>query len=237
MEEAIRKEIAMNRIYQALIVVMAIVIAFLWIDSCNASKKSEELYNRIGEKKKPIQQYKDVAGRSVEYVPVQKFEDVKQIEGLKNKLDSMKIKYAWLYSKYKTEFRVDTISFTLSDSIPCPPFSRDFMMDSSYLKLSASISNTRFKINSLVIPNDLVIVIGERKYKWYQFNKKDTTSIFVQNSNTHVSGKQLEPYLIVPKAKKWSVGASLGYGVVVSQGGVYYGPAITIGISRNLFSF
>lgn len=226
-----------NKIYQIVIVAMAVIIAFLFIDSCNEKKKSEDLYGRLGDQDRSLQVYKDASGKNVEYQPVQKFEDLSQIKGLKAKIDSMKIKHAWLYAKYKMEFRVDTISYSIRDSIPCPPFFRDINIDSSFFKMSAMVTNKEFKIITLRIPNDLVVVIGEKKYKWYQLNKKDTTSVFVQNSNKKVSGKQLEPYLIIPAPKKWSVGASAGYGAVFNNTGVHTGPTISIGITRSLFSF
>jgi len=190
----------MSNVTKVSISAMVLLVALLLMHTCNQSSVIQNQKSEIGSVRDSILFYKDSKGRINEYNHAIQLTDPSQVVGLKNELAELKINKATVVIKYKTIFKTDTLHFHFLDSIPCPKFERDFEVDSPYVSVEGKVTNTGIIISAVEVPNDMLIVVGEIKSPWYKF-KKDTVSVVVKNTNSHVKGKQIEPYLFTPSPK------------------------------------
>lgn len=211
----------MNNIYKISTGVLLIVIILLFVERCGNAKALNDVQYQVGAKETLIDHYRTYYDEVVETGKLIQLQSAKQVEGLQKKLDSLEIEKAKVVVKYRSIFRVDTLSLAFVDSLPCDNFIEPFILDSGFIKFNGFATNRRLTIYDIEIPNDLIVVIGEHKKPWYKFHR-DTVSVMVKNSNTHIKGTQLQAYSFTPKQpfynKAWFKFAVFGAGLIT--GGV-----------------
>ena len=190
----------MNSLIKAIGISLVLLVILLLMHTCNQSSTIQDQNRAIGSVRDSILFYKDSKGRINEYNHAIQLTDPNQVPGLKKELADLKIKKATVVIKYQTVFKTDTLHFHFVDSIPCPKFERDFEVDSPYVSVEGKVTNTGIVISTIEVPNEMLIAVGSIKHPWYQF-KKDTVAVVVRNTNSHVKGKQIEPYLFTPSPK------------------------------------
>ena len=204
-------------VYDFIIIALTVIILLMGIDGCNSRNEIESAKINLSEKDKLITTYRSNEGWLIESNVVTEALRVEQVEGLKKILDSMDARKPSVVIKYKSSFRVDTLNFAFVDSIPCAEFIEPFNLDSSFIKFRGVVTNKTLNIYNVEVPNDLIIAIGEHSKPWYKF-QRDSVSVMVHNSNTHVRGKQLEAYSFAPKQrlynKAWFKVALFGTGLI-----------------------
>ena len=207
----------MNNIYNIIIILLAVIILLMGVDGCNNRNEIETAKINLSEKDKLITTYRSNEGWLMESNTVTEALRVEQVEGLEKLLDSMDARKPSVVIKYKSSFRVDTLNFAFVDSIPCAEFIEPFNLDSSFIKFRGVVTNKTLSIYNVEVPNDLIVAIGEHHRPWYKFSK-DSVSVLVHNSNTHVKGVQLEAYTFAPKQpfynRAWFKAAVFGIGLV-----------------------
>jgi hypothetical protein len=211
----------MNKIHQISTGILLIVIILLFVERCGNAKTVNELQYQIGDKEILINYYRDANNRIVETNKLTQLRGAKQVAGLEKELKDLKIKKPVIVVKYKSGFRVDTLRYAFTDTLPCDDFIEPFVLDSGYIKFNGFVTNKRLTIYDLEVPNDLILVVGEHAKPWYKF-QRDTVSVMVQNSNKHIKGTQLKSYSFTPKQpfynKAWFKFAVFGAGLIT--GGV-----------------
>jgi hypothetical protein len=194
--------ITKDRVYIAIILI--IVIIFGVREGCNRME-SNKLVNDIATYKTEATQYKTKLGLTVstnDALVLQTQEQIKSMMAATN--DTIK---QWL-SKFKSikggvVMRETTIikevQIPFETKIPCDfkPFKANKILKD--YQFYSTIANTGLTIDSVKIPNEAKIVIGERKDGLFKSKKM---VVDVNNSNPYIQTSNISGYVYEPK-KKW----------------------------------
>jgi hypothetical protein len=194
--------ITKDRVYIAIILI--IVIIFGLREGCNRME-ANKLVNDIATYKTESSQYKTKLGLVVntnDALVLQTQEQIKSMMAATN--DTIK---QWL-SKFKSikggiVMRETTIikevQIPFETKIPCDfkPFKANKILKD--YQFYSTIANTGLTIDSVNIPNEAKIVIGERKDGIFKAKKM---VVDVNNSNPYIQTSNIAGYLYEPK-KKW----------------------------------
>ena len=138
-------------------------------------------------------------------------------EGLKNKLKDFKNVES--VTKVITKTIIDTVHvaydsiINISDS---GTFIGNINIDSAFYKFSCTFTEKNFTLNSLEIPNEASIVIGDKKIRgMFGIPRGKEYSIDIVNTNPHVQTINIQTYKIVNE-KRWyeTRGFAIGVGFV-----------------------
>jgi len=118
--------------------------------------------------------------------------------------------------------KIDTIYVPFNDSIDCN-FSTSIDIDSTFYKISATISNEGMALTRIEVPNRMSIIVGDKKIKgWMGVTTGKEYSIIVNNTNPYIQTQNTHNYTIV-KRDKWYespyflVGAGFIGGVLIAK--------------------
>lgn len=121
-----------------------------------------------------------------------------------------------------TVTQIDTIYVPFNDSIDCT-FSTSIDIDSTFYKISATVSNEGLALSRIEIPNRMSVVVGDKKVKgWLGITTGKEYSIIVNNTNPYIQTQNTHNYTIV-KRDKWYespyflVGAGFIGGVLIAK--------------------
>ena len=206
-----------NLIY---ISIIAILILFGVVrEGCNSSK-TDKLLDSVQNYSDSAQFYKTENGTQVAYNQSLLLENKEQLQSLFAKNDTMRE----LLDKYKNIKNVTIIKETIviRDSIPygidipCDfnPFT--VKRDSIHYNFTGTIGKSFFRIDSLTIPNEQSIIVGQRKLG---FLKGKERRVEIVNSNPLIITSNIGSYVVEEK-KKWYetrafsflIGFGFGYG-------------------------
>lgn len=194
--------ITKDRVYIAIIILLFIIFGVR--EGCNRME-TNKLVNDIATYKTESSQYKTKLGLVVntnEALVLQTQEQIKSMMAATN--DTIK---QWL-SKFKSikggivmkeTTIIKEVQVPFETKIPCDfkPFKANKILKD--YQFYSTIANTGLTIDSVKIPNEAKIVIGERKDKWYQSKKM---VVDVNNSNPYIQTSNIAGYVYQPK-KMW----------------------------------
>jgi len=183
--------------------IIGLVVIFLLREGCN-QKNNDKLISDIANYKTEAQTYKTSLGLEVSTNKALVLETQEQMKSLLSSNDTLK---EWV-SKFK-EIKggvivkettiVKEVAVPFETKIPCDfkPFKANKL--EKHFSFYSTIANTGLTIDSVKIPNESRIIIGERKDNF--FSKKKLV-IDINNSNPYVSTSNISGFVYEPK-KKW----------------------------------
>jgi hypothetical protein len=211
-------KIDLNKIYSFFIIIILIVLLFR--EGCN-QKKVDDLIDEISNYKTESQVYKTKLGLEINTNRALTLSSQKQMRTLIATNDTL---MDWI-----KQFKVINGVVTLRETtiikeivvpfdriIPCDfkPFSAN-KINKDFL-FYTTIANTGLTIDSLKIPNESKIVIGEKREGFLKLKTK--LVVDVNNSNPYIVTSNISGYVYEPK-KKWyekmwanfAIGVGAGY--------------------------
>lgn len=229
-----------EKIGAGLIIALA---AALFLQRCINSRERDNLVTDIANYSDSAKYYKvKVDGLEVDvaYNKSLVLENKDQVSALIKKNDTL---YK-LFSKFKdvgsativnnyTTINNDTIRLK-GDSIPCDFKAFKVRRDSVHYHFVGTIAKNFFTIDTLYIPNKQSFVIGKKKLGFLRGTEE---RIEIVNSNPLVKVSTIESYVVSRNKKRFGIGISAGYGIMVGQNSVTKGPYIGISASYNPIQF
>lgn len=120
-------------------------------------------------------------------------------DSLDKALKNIKVKDPEVIIQIEERIVIKEVEVRFTDSIPCPPFYKPFDLTEEFYSLSGSVTNTKFSLDSLQIPNTQSVVVGTKKNGLFKRNDHIVT---VQNSNPYMNTEKIKSYTIKQK-KRW----------------------------------
>jgi len=206
----------MNNIKNGLIVLMALIIAALWISKCSNNNDRKDLISQLENFKISEQQYKVKINKDSSTIATQQQTFLTQNEALKLGLLTLenKIKKLQSYVKYETKILIDSVDVPFvpknfadtsgmgsrsehyivkTDSISVPT---GFDLKSEWFSISGEVRKAGLHIDSLVIPNKTKVTIGlERKH----FFSKLNPVVQITNDNKYIQLTSMSNVVIKQK--------------------------------------
>jgi hypothetical protein len=190
-----------DKIY--VITIILILSLFLIRESCNKSN-TDKLIADISEYKSEAEQYKTKLGLEVSTNKALVLETQSQIKSLLSSNDTLK---EWI-SKFKKinagiivreTTIVKEVAVPFDKIIPCDFKPFPAIKKEKFFEFYSTISNTGLTIDSLKIPNESRIVVGERKDGFFKPKK---LVVDVNNSNPYIQTSNISGFVYKPE-KKW----------------------------------
>lgn len=206
-----------DKIY--LLVIAAILVAFFLREGCS-QRDADKLIDDIANYKTESETYKTKLGLEVNTNRALTLETQNQIKSILATNDTLK---EWL-SKFK-EIKggvvikettiIKEVPVPFDKIIPCDFAPFPVKKETNDFQFYTTVSNTGLTIDSLKIPNESRIVIGEKKHGF--LNMKTQMSVDVVNSNPYIQTSNISGFVYEPE-KKWyertwfhvAVGATVG---------------------------
>lgn len=197
------------------------VLCFLWFDSCQGKIIAEDQAAILNSYKDTAMVYKARNGELVTYnkaieISEERFTTLR--DSMKQEFKNLKIKNVTSHTKIVTVYKLDTITQTFTDTLPCSDFTKPFAIDSLHYNLSGSITKRGITFNSILIPNTQSITVGTKKNGLF---KKDEYIVALKNSNPYVNTTGIQSYNFSPDTK-WYQRGSVKFGVGIVVGGLIY---------------
>lgn len=212
----------MNKIY--ILIIAALVIVLLFREGCS-QRKTDELIADISNYKTEAQVYKTKLGLEVSTNRGLALQSQDQIKTLLASNDTLK---EWINEFKEIKGAVTVRETTIvreivvpfDKVIPCDfkPFSANKI--NKDFQFYTTISNTGLTIDSLKIPNESKIIIGEKRDGFLKLKSK--LVVDVNNSNQYIQTSNISGFVYEPK-KKWyerplvNFAIGLGAGYIGSQ--------------------
>jgi hypothetical protein len=192
---------------------LIVVLFLLLVNTCEKKvQNTNEVVDYINYKD-TVKYYKTKSGELVAYNDALRISE-KNLRMMNDSLDAalkdLKIKKPAVITQVKTVFRVDTLSYYFTDTLPCADFTMKIGIDSVHYKFGFTITKDFFRIDSVRIPNKQSIVVGEKKNGIF---KKNEYVITVQNENPNMEVTGLTSYVITKKESLAKKGLFLTIGV------------------------
>ncbi len=197
------------------------VLCFLWFDSCQGKIIAEDQAATLNSYKDTAMVYKARNGELVSYnkaieISEERFTALR--DSMNQEFKNLKIKNVTSHTKIVTVYKLDTITQTFTDTLPCVDFIKPFTIDSLYYNLSGSITKRGITFNSILIPNTQSLTVGTKRNGLF---KKNEYIVALKNSNPYVNTVSIQSYNFTPDAK-WYQRGSTKFGVGVVVGGLIY---------------
>lgn len=207
-----------------LIVITAIIVFFLFRE-CGHKASENNLLSRATNYQTRAKVFENKYHQEVSYNGVLKFNTTKQLKqyGLFNDtIRDMLKKFSAIASVVTLKQKVyihDTVPFPVDKIIPCDFTPFTISKTKPEYGFLATISNKDVVIDSLTIPNQQTIVVGEKKTGF--LNLKREWQVEVTNSNPLIKTPELGAYTI-KQSKKWYQRPLVTFGIGVMVGGVTF---------------
>lgn len=182
------------------------LLILLFFRECSHTKSENDLIESVLKYKSEAKYYVGKFGEQIASNDALNISTQKQIktilatnDTLKSWIKNFKVINSGTIVKENTIIREVKIPF--ETKIPCDfkPFKVDTM--SKYFNFWATLSNSGMTLDSIKIPNEQRIIIGEKKKGLWGLGGTDL-KVEVQNSNPNIKISNLQTYQYVPK-KKW----------------------------------
>lgn len=206
-----------NKIWIAL---TTITIGFLIFDKCNSERKIENQAEQLLNYTDSVTILKGGISKNT---ALSLENDMLKVVLNKEKLSNEKLRgQLKLYSDVTSFTKVrqevvihDTIEVGFDNPIEFK-FTRAIEIDSPFFNMQADVSESRFRLLSLKIPNEQSIVVG--KFKRTGLFKKKEAAITITNSNKYVNITGIQNYSVKEEKKIWD--RPVLWGVIGFVGGV-----------------
>jgi len=195
------------------------VIVWMGLFLIRGCKYEDQMHKNYKILEDSVKTYKSKNGELIHYnnVIVTDLEDMKHYnDGLLVELNEMKIKKPTVVVKNVMQFRVDTISYVFTDTLPCEDFTKLIEIDSTYYKLSMTINKDSLIVNNIIVPNTQTLVVGIKKNGLF---KKNEYVFAIKNTNPYIVSSEIEPYVINEKKKFFErpiVNIAIGAGLAIA---------------------
>ncbi len=191
---------------------IAIFLLITAFNQCNKKKAFQDEVESYVDYTDTVKYYKAKNGDIVSYNESLEISEktLKMMnDSLGKALKNIRIKEPEVIIQIEERVVIKEIEVKFVDSIPCPPFKRPFDLSHEFYSLSGSFTNTKFKLDSIKIPNTRSVVVGTKRNG---FLKRNDHIVTIQNSNPFMSTKKITSYTIKEK-KKWYETTSFKVGV------------------------
>lgn len=152
-----------------------------------------------------------------------------QNDSVKDFLNNIRIPKPDVITVYKDRFYVDSIPSVGLGLTDCD-FDTTFNITDPYYEIKGRVTDEALSLQSIMIPNNTTLVIGDRKTKWWKRKEYVAT---VTHSNPYIQTQSIGSYVFKEKQSRWSVGPSIGYGFYYDPWKGNVGHGITGGVSIN----
>lgn len=187
--------------------------------------------NKVENYKDSVKQYKNSLNELIEYNNSLEI-DVRDLkftrDSLYNYINTLEL------SKISTVTEVRTI--TKIDSIPYIVFVDTNNIDTTFniyddnYTISGKVDNKGLYLSNIIIPNEVILVEGERRKGW--FRRKESI-LTVKNTNPLVYNTGIRNYVVKDKDGRVSLGLFIGYGGYLDLVNNRSGHGISGGLSLN----
>lgn len=186
------------------LVITVLAIIIILMRECQHQRDTNGLITDISAYKDTAYYYELENGKVVAYNQTLELENAKQIKAILQKDEDFRL----LLEGFKnldavggvttiTRIIHDTINFTKFDTIPCDFEPIKVEKISAEYTFNGTITNTSFIIDSLLIPNEMKFVVGEKRTGLF----KRESRIEVVNSNPLIQTVGVTAYTVEEKAK------------------------------------
>lgn len=190
-----------------LLATIVVLIMLFFFRECSLQKDKDDLFNQVLNYKDSAQQYKlKVKGHDVEvsYNRSLILENKKQLEAMVAKNDTLSAlieKFSTIRSTtiIKEYIKIDQDTLFLNQPIPCDFDPISISRDSLYYQFYGTIAPDYFSIDSLIIPNEQSIVIGEKRLGMFKGKEQ---RIEIVNSNPLMRTTNIGNF-VIQENKKW----------------------------------
>lgn len=220
------------------ILIGSVIVTILSIRSCNIKKNYNNSLLEILNYEDTIKIYKSRTGQLVEYNKALKT-DITLLasinDSLSNHIKNIKIPKPDVIVKTKTKTIIDSIpaiKFITVNGV----FDTVFNINNEHYSITGNVNNKKLSLDSIIIPNNAIVVVGEKNPKWWRNSEYIVT---VENSNPYVNNTGIKSYTFTGKNKNWSIGPSFGYGVCLNplQNNLSHGFTLGFNIVYDLINF
>lgn len=225
---------------RVLSVVVLVLLVLLGFRECSNQKKTDGLVSDLTKYKSEASHYSDKYGEAIASNKALSIQTQSQMKALLASNDTLT---AWI-SKFKDikfggiikeTVTIKEVPVPFETKIPCDfkPFTAN-KITKDYLFYS-TIANTGLTIDSLKIPNEARIIVGEKKLGFLKMRSELTME--VKNSNKLMSVSDITGFTYKPKQKRFGLGFSAGYGATISNSQLFFNPYIGASFNYNLITF
>lgn len=225
---------------RVLVVIVLVLLVLFGFREYSNQKKTDGLISDITKYKSQASHYSDKFGESIASNKALSIETQNQIKTLLASNDTLKawvskfrdIKFGGIIKEITT---IREVPVPFETKIPCDfkPFMAN-KITKEYLFYS-TIANNGLTIDSLKIPNEARIIVGEKKSGF--LNMRNELSVEVKNSNKLMYVSDITGFTYKPKQKRFGIGFSAGYGATIQQSKVFFNPYIGASFNYNLIMF
>ena len=216
------------------IYIVVIIILSVWLMENCEDKRTLEKYETQNEQaiKDTVQYYKNRLGQEVA--------EKKALRGLESDIERLiqdnqqlkeairKFKQVETVTRVVTETKIDTIEIPFEKPVSLN-FQRSFFKLDDYYSIGGEVDQNGVKIDSVIIPNEQAIVIGEKKTGFF----KSEFRVEVTNSNPMIKVTDVDGYDFEVPKKRFGVGPYAGYGMTPNG----LSPQVGIGVSYDIIQF
>lgn len=216
------------------------LLILLGIRECSNKKNTDNLISDIANYKSEAKHYTDKYGEVIASNNALTLQSQNQMKTLLASNDTLKawvdkfrdIKFGGIIKETVT---IKEVVVPFETKIPCDfkPFPANKL--TKEYKFYSTIANTGLTIDSLFIPNELRIIVGEKKTGF--LNMRSELTVEVKNSNKLMTVSDITGYSYKPKQKRFGIGFSVGYGASVRQSQVFLNPYIGASLNYNIITF
>ena len=215
------------------LVIMGVILIFLQFRSCNIERKYNNEVQKVLDYQDTVKNYVAKDGTIVDYnenlkATLESFMDATQ-DSMRILLSNIKIPKPEIITIIKERFYIDSIPSVALNLSDCK-FDTTFLLKEKFYEVRGRLTNKKLSLQSIMIPNTISIVIGDRKEKWW---KKKEYIATVTHSNPNITTEGIQSFTIEEPRSKWSVGPYVGYGFYYDPWKGNAGHGINGGISIN----
>lgn len=210
---------------------MGILTILLFIKGCNTEHKYNNEVQKVMEYRDTVKMYAAKDGTTVNYNNTLKTNIdvlIAAQDSMRNVLENLKIPEPDIITIIKERFYIDSIPSIGLNTTDCK-FDTTFAIVRPYYEVKGRVTNKELSLKSIMIPNKMTLVIGDRKEKWWKRKEHIAT---VTNSNPHISNEGIQSF-VLNNERSWSIRPSVGYGFYYDPWKGSAGHGINAGISIN----
>ena len=179
----------------------AIMIYLMTISKCSETNKDLNAADQLINYEDSAKFYKNRHGELIAYnlaVQLDLKTGKKLIDSLQQYLKDMKIKNPGVIIRTNTVIKFDTILVELTDTLPCPSFTRWEKVKEKWYKMDLRLTNKNATIVNMTIPNQQELVTG---YKKNGFLRRDSFVVAIKNTNPYMHVQTIGALSFKPDVK------------------------------------
>jgi hypothetical protein len=221
------------KLWQFVAIALGVLYVLTQIKSCSVEKAYNSEVQKNLDYEHKLETYAAQDGTLVNYnnalqTQLEAFFEA-QNDSVREFLNNIKIPEPDVVTVYKDIFYVDSIPSVGLGLTDCD-FDTTFNIVDPYYEIKGRVTDEALSLESIMIPNNTTLVIGDRKTKWWKRKEYIAT---VTHSNPHIQTQSIGSYVFKEKQSRWSVGPSIGYGFYYDPWKGNVGHGLTGGVSIN----